>query len=105
MEKRLGKEEKIVINKLSLVAFDLLVKFEKPKFNKLKNSDLIEIIGPGLIIYEATKSPVQEVMIPKSRLFGFRLDLKSLLLKIVIPCLLILLFAYLEIRFEIIYRN
>jgi hypothetical protein len=100
MEKRLGKDENMILNKMSIVAFELTIKFSKAKFEKLNNSNLIELTGPGLVIYESSKVPVDDLMITKSRFLGIKLDLKSFIMKIVLPLFFMILFVYLEIKFD-----
>lgn len=59
MEKRLGKDESFNILKSSLVAFESSVKFNNKQIGLLNkaiyNSPFIEVIGPGLIIFEMSK--------------------------------------------------
>lgn len=59
MEKRLGKDESFTILKSSLVGFESSVKFNNKQVGLLNkaiyNSPFIEVIGPGLVIFEMSK--------------------------------------------------
>lgn len=54
IEKRLGVDERIIINKSSIIAFESTIYFYKKKDNLSKN--FIEVYGPGLIVIEMSKA-------------------------------------------------